>query len=118
MNRNPRRTAGLLVLGMVAAIPLAFAGQDASPTAAKNPPPASMADGQPAAQSSGGQGLSWAELDADGNGNLSRQEAQRHAALGKVFTEADADADGELTANEYRAYLQKRQGESTTTPGN
>jgi hypothetical protein len=115
MNSNTRLTTRFLVLGMIAATPLAFAQQETPTTGGQNPSPTSDAAGQPPARSSdGGQGLSWADLDADGNGNLSKQEAQRHAGLSNVFAEADADADGELTADEYRGYIQEQQGKSAT----
>ena len=114
MNSNKHLTSGLLILGMVAAAPLAFA-QQATPTTDADDPPAATgaAEQQPARSSTGGQGLSWADLDADGNGNLSKAEAQRHAGLSNVFADADADASGELTADEYRAYVQKQQGSAT-----
>jgi hypothetical protein len=114
MNSNTRLTTGFLVLGMVAAAPLAFA-QQGTPTSGQDPAPATGSTGQPAPQAAaGGQGLSWADLDADGNGNLSRQEAQRHAGLSNVFAEADADANGELTADEYRSYVRQRQSNPAT----
>jgi hypothetical protein len=114
---NKHFATGFLVLGMVAAAPLAFAQQGTPTTGSQDPSP-TTSTGQPAPQSTqsaaDGQGLSWADLDADGNGNLSRQEAQRHAALSNVFAEADADANGELTADEYRAYVQEQQSKSAT----
>ena len=114
MNTHKRLTAGLLILGMAAA-PLAFAQQDTSPTDADPPPPPGGAEQHPTRSSAGGQGPSWADLDADGNGNLSKQEAQRHAGLSGVFADADTDANGELTADEYRGYVQKQQA-TTPTP--
>jgi len=113
MNSNTRITTRFLVLGMIAAAPLAFAQQGA-PTSGQGSSPTTDAAAQPARSSDGGQGLSWADLDADGNGSLSKQEAQRHPGLSKVFAEADADADGELTADEYRGYIQKQQNPSAT----
>lgn len=111
MNHHKRLTSGLLILGMVAA-PLAFA-QQATPTEHESSPPATgAAEQQPAQSSASGQGLSWADLDADGNGSLSKQEAQRHSGLVNVFAKADADANGELTADEYRGYVQKQQADA------
>lgn len=119
--KNTRHLAtGLLVLGMVAAAPMAFAqttptSEQATPTTQEpaSPTPATgVAEQQPARSSAGGQGLSWADLDADGNGNLSKQEAQRHAGLSNVFAQADADSSGELTADEYRGYIEKQQNEA------
>ena len=62
---------GLLVLGMVAAAPLAFA-QTTPPSEPKteagttSPPATGAAEQQPAQSSASGQGTSWADLDADG----------------------------------------------------
>ena len=53
------------------------------------------------AQATGAK-VTWAELDADGDGMLSAEEATGIEALGDGFDEADADDDGLLTAEEYR----------------
>ncbi len=115
MNKRNPITAGLLILGMVAAAPLAFAQttptQGQEPTSDTAAPPATGAAEQQARQSSAsGQGMSWADLDADGNGSLSAQESKRHEGLSSVFAQADADGDGQLTADEYRAYITAQQG--------
>lgn len=49
--------------------------------------------------------MSWAELDANGNGSLSAAEAAGIPQLEKIFVKADANADGELSADEYKAWL-------------
>ena len=114
MNSNTRLTSRFLILGMVAAAPLAFAQQGTPPSGGQDSSPTTDTAAQPARSADGGQGLSWADLDADGNGSVSKQEAQRHAGLSKVFAEADADANGELTADEYRGYVQKQQSPTKT----
>jgi len=86
----------LIALGLAAA-PTVFA-QDAGTTGN---------DGQ-------GQATSWADLDTDGNGNLSKQEAKAHEALSAVFDQADTDGDGELTADEYRAFVEAQQAGAAT----
>lgn len=48
---------------------------------------------------------SWADVDADKDGNLSKAEASVVPALGQVFDKADANADGSLSADEYKAYV-------------
>ena len=53
------------------------------------------------AQATGAK-VTWAELDADGDGMLNAEEATGIEALGDGFDEADADDDGLLTAEEYR----------------
>ncbi len=115
---NTRTRTGLLFLGLMAAAPLAFA-QSTSPaqepatqmqTQAGSTVPATGAAEQQRQQSAAsGQAKGWVDLDTDGNGNISRAEAQAHAALSGVFATADADGNGELTADEYRSFIQAQQ---------
>jgi hypothetical protein len=95
MNMTVRFASPLLILGLAVA-PAAFA-QDSQ----GQPPQAAGAQQE--------QGTSWADLDTDGNGTLSKQEADSHPGLASVFTQADADGDGQLTADEYRAFVEKQQ---------
>ena len=110
---------GLGNMGAPMARNLAAAGHEVSgfdPAAADVDgvtPATGAAEQQPAQSSASGQGTSWADLDADGNGSLSLGEARRHGGLASVFAEADADANGELSADEYRGYIQKQQAEAT-----
>lgn len=68
--------------------------------------PPTSADAQPAARQ-----LGWADVDADGNGSISRAESAALPALAAVFDQADADGDGELTPEEYRAHAAQAGGE-------
>ncbi|GAA5070052.1 EF-hand domain-containing protein [Lysobacter panacisoli] len=104
----------LIIVGLVAALsaPLAFA-QTASPTATQDPAAASPATADTAAP----QKKSWADVDVDKNGSLSKNEASTVPALSKVFEQADADADGALTADEYKSYVAKAQGGSGNSGG-
>ena len=52
---------------------------------------------------------SWADVDADKDGNLSKAEAAAVPALGQVFDQADSNADGSLTADEYKAYVKTQE---------
>ncbi|HET6397820.1 MAG TPA: EF-hand domain-containing protein [Pseudoxanthomonas sp.] len=122
MNATSRLAAAFLALGL--ATPLAFAqqtdAQDPQTDTTNNPTTTTGEQGtragdagQPApAGASQGQGTSWAALDADSDGNISKQESQRHAGLAAVFDQADADGNGQLTAEEYRGYVQKQQGDA------
>jgi hypothetical protein len=56
---------------------------------------------------------SWASLDADGNGSLSKSEAASHTALAQVYDQADTNADGQLSADEYRAFIAARSSAAT-----
>jgi hypothetical protein len=58
--------------------------------------------------------VTWADLDADNDGSLSRSEAAPLASLVQVFDDADADSDGKLTPEEYRAFVAAN---GTTTEG-
>lgn len=94
---NARKHSPFLVaLAAALAMPVAFA-QDAAAE-----PQEATQEAAPQSQS-----LTWADLDADGNGTLSKEEASAVQSLGEVFDEADADKDGQLTADEYRAYMSK-----------
>ena len=80
----------------------AEAAQDVQDAAQPASPPA---EAQPASRQ-----LGWNDVDADGNGTISRAESAALPALAAVFDEADADGDGELTAEEYRAHAAAREG--------
>lgn len=105
--KNARKPlVALVALGAALAMPLAFAQseaadptQDAATPTAEQAPPAATA--QPAQQ------LTWADVDADGNGSISKTESAQLASLADVFDQADADADGELTPDEYKAFVAK-----------
>ncbi len=70
---------------------------------------AGQAADQASAQASGG-GQTWASIDTDGNGTISKSEAQVNAGLAQVFDQADTDKNGELTPDEYKAFVASQQG--------
>lgn len=74
---------------------------DASATTS-NDASAATTQGDPAKKS-------WADVDADKDGNLSKAEASAVPALGQVFDQADANADGSLSADEYKAYVKTQE---------
>lgn len=71
-------------------------------------PQANPAPAQPAAQPT------WAELDTDKDGNLSKNEAAALSSVQALFDKADANADGSLTGDEYRNYLAMNNGSKGT----
>ncbi len=101
-----------LALGLATAMafsaPLAFAqdaGQHKQETTTQAAETAAPEAAAAAPQAESRDTVSWADLDTDGNGSLSRAEAAAVPSLAQVFERADADKDGELTADEYKAFL-------------
>lgn len=105
---------GLIALGAALAMPVAFAQDE--PTEAAPPESATQTQSteqatqtQPATQAApeASGPLTWADVDADKDGAISREESTRLASLAQVFDDADADKDGRLTVEEYKAYAAK-----------
>lgn len=102
---NAKTLSGLIAIVAAAAMPLAFA--QTTPTtsdgAMQSTPPqaASPTTTAPTAEP---KQVTWADLDTDKDGSLSKTEVATVPALSQVFTAADADADGKLTADEYKAH--------------
>ncbi|MDI9238630.1 EF-hand domain-containing protein [Lysobacter sp. LF1] len=104
-SRKPLIVVGALVAALSA--PLAFAQSSTASPTSQDPAAAHSSASASGAASSGKK--SWADVDLDKNGSLSKTEASAVPALGQVFDQADADADGALTADEYKAYVAKAQ---------
>lgn len=102
------RLTGLLALSAAFAAPMSFAqsttptdaaAQDAVQTTVNQPAtPAPQTDAAPAKKT-------WADLDTDKDGNLTKTEAATIPSLQAVFDQADANADGALSGEEYKTYL-------------
>lgn len=105
-HRTTLRLLGLTALAAAFAAP-ALQAQDG--TAQKDEAPPAAAQPAPPAKKT------WAELDTDRNGNLSREESAAVPALEAVFERADANADGALTGDEYKAYLAAHHQEDQAT---
>lgn len=121
MKHARKPLAGLIALGAAFAIPMAFA-QDATTMQQEDPTATHDATTQEATpqeyatpEAATAQPLTWADVDADGNGTLSREEAANIPALAQVFDDADVDNDGELTQDEYRNYV--AQSDANPTDG-
>ncbi|MGJ7901715.1 EF-hand domain-containing protein [Lysobacter sp. 1R34A] len=118
MNQISRKSLiGTLALVASLSAPLAFAQ---STNAAQTPPTEDAAAAATGAQDTAAasaaqptaaapQKKSWADVDGDKDGNLSKTEAAAVPALGQVFEQADSDANGALTPDEYKAYVAKVQ---------
>ncbi len=110
MTHSRKPLAALIALGTALAMPMAFA-QDAAtappaePTTHADPAQSQADPAQSTAPSSAQQPLTWADLDVDANGTLSRTEAGNLQSLAQVFDQADADSDGELTPDEYKSFV-------------
>ena len=121
--KNARtQIAALVALGTALAMPLALAQSAVTPEVrdAEKAAIESAAAAQDAAAQAGaaaadaqqaGRQLGWNDVDADGNGTISRDESAALPALAAVFDQADADGDGELTPDEYRAHAARAGGE-------
>jgi len=123
-NRNRKPLIALLIAaGSVMAIPaMAQSAQQSAAQAQQQAAQAQQAAGaadqaadaatgaaaQASAQASGG-GQTWASVDTNGNGTISKSEAQVNAGLAQVFDQADTSKDGELTPDEYKAYVAAQQ---------
>lgn len=111
MNQTTHLRASLaLAFAAAFAVPAAFAQDAGSAQPGTNQDAAStsaQSSAQPTAQPPGASPAkkTWADLDADHNGSLDKQEAAALPALAKVFDKADGNADGALTGDEYKAYL-------------
>ena len=132
-NRNRKPLIALLIAaGSVMALPaMAQTAQQSAAQAQQQAAQAQQAAGaadqaadaatgaaaQASAQASGG-GQTWASVDTDGNGTISKSEAQVNAGLAQVFDQADTNKDGELSADEYKAFVAAQQAGAGAGGGN
>lgn len=131
MNLSRKTLIGTFALAATLSAPLAFAqSQTATPPAGASAQSTSTTDASaqsttpadsttqsapPAAQPTtsndasaaahGSMKKSWADVDADKSGSLSKAEASSVPALAQVFDQADTNADGSLSPDEYKAYV-------------
>ncbi|KOR43222.1 hypothetical protein ADT25_13445 [Xanthomonas oryzae] len=112
--KNRNRTSLLAAtVALAAALALPAMAQSTSQDAA-----AHSGSSATSAQSGGGQ--TWASVDTDSDGAISKQEAQVNAGLAQIFDQADGNADGKLTPDEYKAFVVKQQsgGAGSGSQGN
>lgn len=116
MNNASKPLSVLVALGAAVAMPIAFAQTAPAPTVQDDatqtaPPQAAQPQPQPeTAPQAQPKQVTWADLDSDKDGNLSKAETATVPELSKIFDQADANKDGKLSAEEYKAFAMKQQG--------
>ncbi|KAF1711448.1 hypothetical protein CSC70_05975 [Pseudoxanthomonas kalamensis DSM 18571] len=95
--RYPIAIAAVLAL----AVPAAFAQE------AQQAQDATVQEAQATPEAATDSQMDWAQIDADSDGSITREEAAASPGLAQVFERADADADGKLTPEEYRGFVGK-----------
>ena len=123
MSHTRKTLLGAVALVATLSAPLAFAQQTDPAATAGAAPTATDASAQPAATAqtttsndaaaatpASVSKKSWADVDVDKDGNLSKAEAAAVPSLGQAFDKADSNADGSLTATEYKAYVKAQGG--------
>ena len=112
MNYTTKPLVGLIALGAALVMPMAFA--QTAPTddsAMQSQAPAAQAQPQATPESAAQpKQVTWADLDGDKDGSLTKTEVATVPALSQVFDQADADANGKLTADEYKSFAAKNSG--------
>jgi hypothetical protein len=123
----------LVALGAAFAAPLAFAQSE--PTTTSQDPtttqdyPTSTQDPASATQDAATQAppgaapaaepkqMTWADVDTDKSGTISKNESSQLASLAQVFDDADGDKNGELTPDEYKAFVAKNSAPTDDSGG-
>lgn len=70
----------------------------------ETPPPKSHGDAPPPSDPAMPTPRAFQELDANGDGSITKDEAAADPALTQAFGTLDQDADGKLTPAEYQGY--------------
>jgi hypothetical protein len=113
MNNVRKPLTGLIVLGAMLAMPMAFAqAQDAATP--QTTPPTDQAQTAPTAEP---KQVTWADLDGDKDGKLTKAEVATVPTLTQIFDQADANHDGALTAEEYKAFAATNNGTGNSSSG-
>ncbi|MFO3707063.1 EF-hand domain-containing protein [Xanthomonas codiaei] len=113
MKHRNRTSLLAATAALAAALALPAMAQSTSPDAAAQT--GSSANIAQASGPSSGGGQTWASVDTDSDGAISKQEAQVNAGLAQIFDQADGDTDGKLTPDEYKAFVAKQQGGGSAT---
>lgn len=103
MPHIPQPLIAMIAVGAALAMPVAFAQSEPADGRQEAITDAGQPAKQAAPQASGA--MSWADVDADKDGAISKDESSKLTSLAQVFDAADADSDGLLTPDEYKAYV-------------
>lgn len=107
------KTIPLLALTAALAAPAVFAqSSTGTPTATDQSAPPDAAAAPAAAPA--GKAKTWADVDDDKDGKISKSESASEPAVGQIFDQADSNKDGSLTTDEYKAYVAKANGTPKT----
>ncbi|KLD70582.1 hypothetical protein [Xanthomonas pisi] len=118
--KNRNRTSLLAATAaLAAALALPAMAQSTSQDAAAQSG-SSATGAQSGSSGSSGGGQTWASVDTDSDGAISKPEAQVNAGLAQIFDQADGDHDGKLTPDEYKAFVATQQsgGGASGSQGN
>ncbi len=114
-NNNRKPLIALVALSAALAMPLAVAQEKAEDAAQAHTEQAATGSATTPTQSTDAAATQakqgWADVDTNGDGNISKEEAAANPGLSQVFDQADANADGSLTADEYKAFVSKNYGD-------
>lgn len=126
MIKKPRNVRmGLLALSAAMAMPMAFAQEqdqkaaDAAATTqaetkttetASTHPTTATAETSAQSATDTATPKTWADVDGDKDGNISKTEAAAEPAVRQIFDVADSNKDSKLTPDEYKAYVAKANG--------
>jgi hypothetical protein len=108
MNTRNRKSLIAVTAALAAALALPAMAQT-------SPQDAAAAQSAQQGGASGG-GQTWASVDTDSDGAISKQEAQVNAGLVQIFDQADGNGDGKLTPDEYKAFVAKQQSGASSAP--
>ncbi len=123
INKSRNVRMGLLALSTAMAMPMAFAQEqdqtavDAAATTQAEVQTAETVSTTSATAETSAQAATdtakpktWADVDGDKDGNISKTEAAAEPAVGQIFDVADSNKDSKLTPEEYKAYVAKAHG--------
>lgn len=110
----------LLVFAMATALSLASCARDESPdvdiaaTPATEPAPAEPMPPVATPAAPMDSGMSFADMDKDGDGGIRREELAESEMLYQHFSVADSDGDGQLS----EAEVEQHRADMAASPGN